>query len=106
MLQVPLGIILKDETKYDDMIDILEHIQQYVPVKHVQRELVVPVTGEVLHLEDQEFARTLVGGDQLTAARACGAQLFRSNSETNEHRLAGLLPVCEDWHAKQCLLQV
>ena len=29
-----------------------------------------------------------------------------SNSESNTDRLVGVLPVCEDWHAKLCLLQV
>ena len=44
--------------------------------------------------------RLLFGGDQLTAARARGAQRIRSNSERPLDRLEGLEGVCEDWHAK------
>ena len=47
-----------------------------------------------------------VGGDQVTAARARGCQRVRSNSERGRDRLEGLQPVCEDWHAKVCLLGV
>ena len=31
-IQVPLGVLLKAENKTDDIIDILEHSQQYTPV--------------------------------------------------------------------------
>lgn len=101
-----MGVLPKDETKYDDMMDILQHIQSYVPSKHVRREMNVPESDEVVTLDDQDFATTLMGGDQLTVARAQGAQLIRSNSGNNQDRLYGLLPVAEDWHAKQCLMQV
>jgi len=56
----------KDETKYEDMIDILEHIQSYVPSKYVRKGMGVPRSDEVVSLEDQDFATTLMGGDQLT----------------------------------------
>ena len=98
-----MGVLPKDETKYEDMMmDILEHIQSYVPSKYVQRQMSVPRSDEVVTLDDQDFATTLMGGDQLTVARARGAQLIRSNSESNTDRLVGVLPVCEDWHAKLC----
>ena len=29
--QVPLGVVLKSEQKYEDMVDILSHLHQYVP---------------------------------------------------------------------------
>ena len=101
-----MGVLPKDETKYEDMIDVLEHIQSYVPSKYVQREMSVLRSEEVVILEDQDFAITLMGSDQLTVARARGVQLIRSNSGNNTDCLAGVLPVCEDWHAKLCLMQV
>ena len=103
---MPLGILPKDENKYEDMMDILQHIQRYVPSKHVERDFIVPGSDEVVTVQDEDFTTTLVGGDQLTVARVRGAQLIRSNSGTNRDRFTGILPVAEDWHAKQCLLQV
>ena len=46
------------------------------------------------------------GGDQLTAARVRGSQRVRSNGQRGLHRLEGIAPVVEDWHAKGCLLSV
>ena len=31
-LKVPLGVILKSEQKLDDMVQIMEELQQYVPL--------------------------------------------------------------------------
>lgn len=105
-MQVPLGVIPKDEIKHEDMIDILEHIQQYVPAKEECRELIDPVTKDAMILKDHILVTTLVGGDQLTTARARGAQLIRSDCDSSKDHLAGLLPVTEDWHAKMCLMKV
>ena len=63
-------------------------------------------SGETTEYTEQHHAVTLIGGDQLTVARARGAQKIRSNSFKSEDRLDGLLPVAEDWHSKICLLQV
>ena len=51
------------------------------------------------------FCGPLFGGDQLTVARAIGAQRIRSNSD-GAGCLEGLIPVVEDWHANVCLLGV
>lgn len=94
-----------NETAYEDMIQILTHAQKYVPSKTVKRNLVLPSKNTISY-EEEHYAVTLIGGDQLTVARARGAQRIRSNSTKSEDRLDGLLPVTEDWHAKMCLLQV
>ena len=47
-----------------------------------------------------------VGGDQLTAARARGAQKAKVNALTPKSRLEGLVPAVEDWHTKVTLLTV
>ena len=82
----------------------------YVPSKEVERELTIPnKTGPdtIMKVIDQQYyAMTLVGGDQLTVARIRGAQRIRGNSETSQQRFDGLLPVAEDWHAKMCFLEV
>lgn len=101
-MQVPLGVLPEDETSYEGMIAILEALQKYVPSKHTDMEQ-IPGTDTK---EEKTFITTLVGGDYLSAVRARGAIAIRSNSELKEHRLEGLLPVAEDWHAKVCLMQV
>lgn len=40
----------------------------------------------------------------LTAKRARGAQHIRENSDRKRHRLEGIIPIIEDWHAKMCLV--
>ena len=95
------------EMEYSDM-KILEHIQQYSPSKNVE-ELEVPNPGgqsSVLKLEDDQLVMTLVGGDNLTAARMQGEQRIRGNSEKSADRFDGLLPIAEDRYTKVCLLEV
>lgn len=88
------------------MIEILLHLHKYVPSKTVNRVVFLPDGEEVMNYTEQKYSITLLGGDQLTAARARGAQRIRSNSLKSEDRLEGILPVSEDWHTKMCLLQV
>lgn len=94
-----------NETAYEDIIEILQHVHKYVPSKTVDRELKLP-DEETMKYTEQHYAVTLVGGDQLTVARIRGAHRIRSNSTKSEDRLDGLLPVAEDWHSNMCLLQV
>ena len=103
IFQVPLGVLMKSEVNYEDMTDILEHYQKFVP--SVPCETSIPETGTVT-VQDKKFLTTLVGGDYLTVARARGAQIIRSTSELTEDTLQGLFPVAEDWHAKVCLMEV
>ena len=93
------------ETKYEDMMKALEHIQKYVPFKNVERELPVP-GQDAATFQDKDYVMTLIGGDQLTVSRIRGAQTIRGNSGRSEHKLDGFLPVTEDWHAKMCFLGV
>ena len=48
----------------------------------------------------------MLGGDYLSVSRARGAQIIRSNSELERHRLDMFHPCAEDWHCKVALLQV
>ena len=107
-MQIPLGILLKSELSYADMISILEELQKYVPVVSSTFQTSVLVESEVEEctVTDDKLHRLIFEGDQLTAARAKGAQRIRSNSERPLDKLEGFEPVCEDWHAKVVLLRV
>lgn len=56
-IKIPLGVIRKQETKGDEMIDIVGHVHQYVPMKD----------GKIQY-------RVFFGGDQLTVERCRLAQ--------------------------------
>ena len=45
-MKVPLGIMLKNETKHEDMIDIMSSLQQYVPTVHSTTEYDIQSIGE------------------------------------------------------------
>ena len=89
---MPLGVILKNENKKSEMIEIIETLQQYVPLTGADN--------------DQKAHQILFGGDQLTAARARGCAELRENSDSLTGRLKTLIPVPEDWHTQVTLLTV
>ena len=73
----------------------------------VERKRVdIPGTEEQATVQDDRFHQLLLGGNQLTVARVRGAQRIRANSESASACLQGLVPVVEDWHAKQMLIGV
>ena len=84
------------------MIDIMLQLHNYVPTEHhtaVDESSSCEVSRDVLH-------KILFGGDQLTRKRAEMAKYSRKNSGTPTKKLDGLIPVCEDWHAKKIFLEV
>lgn len=93
----------KSEINYEEMIDIMEVYKQYVPSKPIV--LKEPIPGTTI-TDDCSYVTTLLGGDYLSVARARGAQYIRNTAELEKHRLNGLFPVAEDWHAKVCFLEV
>ena len=101
-IQVPLGVLPKNENLGDDMVDILLHLHQYVPLVQTTKSVHVPVTEEEVDVSQASFRRILLGGDQLTTARARAAIRSRVNSVTSATRLDGLI----DWHSKLNLLDV
>lgn len=88
------------------MCEILEHCHIYVPSKPHTEEMNVPDCDERVTIEDVNFHKILLGGDQLTAARCRGGAAVRSDHQTSLERLNGMVPVCEDWHAKRIYLMV
>ena len=102
---MPLGVVKKCENRVDEMCTILHHIHQYIPSKTTTLNLLLP-SGDVKNINSELFHRVLLGGDQLTVARARSACAARSDHGSSGQRLCGLLPVFEDWHAKMCYLKV
>eukprot|EP00731_Ephydatia_muelleri_P006316 Em0003g564a len=102
---VPLGVILKDENKLDDMVQIMDELHKYVPsirsVENFEDE-----NGDMLTMDIHHFSHILLSGDQLTTARAIGSQRIRKNSVDAVARLQGFIPVTEDWHTKVCYMKV
>jgi L1 cell adhesion molecule like protein len=88
------------------MIDIMSHLQQYVPTYSVTSELTDPDSNETIPGVADYFHYILFGRDQLTVERATGSKNKRINECRGLERLEGLRPVIEDWHSKVCLLKV
>ena len=80
-----LDVLLKNEAKHGDMIDIMLALQDYM---------------------GHNSYRCLSGGDQLTCERQCCAQRHMMDSDTEKDKLQLLVPVCEDWHVLMCFLKV
>ena len=104
-MQVPLGVFLKNETTYEEMMDILDMLQKYVP-KVEMNATYIGDDGHIKECKIEKMHYLLLGGDQLTVARARGCQKIRSNSIALPVRLEGLQPVIEDWHEKGVFLEV
>lgn len=83
----------------------MEELHDYVPTVTTTAMVDVDDNEEVEVIYD-DFHHILVAGDQLTAARARGSQRIRKCGQRPRERLEGVLPVCEDWHAKVVLLGV
>ena len=97
--KVPLGVILKNENKLEDMVDILDELHKYVPhVRTTQSFDSIQSNGakETVQVCIDHFNHTFIGGDKLTSARVRGSLRVRGNSHTRRDRLEGLIPVSED----------
>jgi hypothetical protein len=80
-----LDVLLKNEAKHADMIDIMRALQDYI---------------------GDSSCKHISGGDQLTCERQCCAQRHMMDSDTEKDQLQLLEPVCEDWHVLMCFLKV
>lgn len=89
------------------MVEIISHLHQYVPAVEYTRQVIVPNgLGDTAEIQQASLHAVLVGGDQLTAARARGAKKARVNSVSPVTRLDRLIPCAEDWHTKLNFLGV
>ena len=79
-------------------------MHKYVPQR--DENIALEFRGSSYTTKNVSVHPILFGGDQLTVARARGSIAARQDHFTRRERLEGLMPVIEDWHAKQCLLKV
>ncbi len=86
LFEVPLGVMLRNENKLDEMSQIMEGFHRYVPTQGREGELTLP-NGASLSFDNTAFYEILFGGDQLTVARALGVQNLRIGHETALDRL-------------------
>ena len=98
--------LLKNENKSSEMIEILTHLHQYIPIIEYAREVFIPSLNQSVNIKMEQVHPILFGGDQLTAASARGVKMAMSNGCSAVKRLQGLVPVIEDWHAQVVLLEV
>ena len=104
-MQVPLGVLLHNENKLDEMGKILDHYMSLVPTLSAEQEISLP-NGGTITIDNTHFFATLFGGDQLTVARVRGTQALRDTHDSPTDRLQGVVPVIEDWHARMAVMKV
>ncbi len=107
LLQIPLGVIPKNENEAEGMVDILEQMSEYVPDVQVQQgrgEADSDGQGQEGRGEVVPFPVPLAG-DMLTATRARTAREIRVTS-CGKKALRGLIPFPADWHAKVNFMEV
>ena len=85
---VVLDVLMKNEAKHSDMLDIMLKMQEYLRKNYPSKR------------------RVASGGDQLTCERQFGAQRHMMDGDTPEERLQLLEPQIEDWHCLVCVLKV
>ncbi len=96
---------MKNENKYEEMVDIMDDIHKYVPTVSSKVEVDVPgAENETVELDMDQSVPLYPDGRRSVDCSTCSR--YCSNSERQKERLEGLVPVCEDWHAKMCLLGV
>ena len=89
VLQVPLGLIFKNENVNEDMTAILQQFHGYLP-----------------QTDNGGIDGQLFSGDQLTVERAVNIISSVANGYTPEDRLEGINLQLGDWHAAVKLLSV
>ena len=126
ILKVQLGLIFKNESINQDMIEILEELhEKYLPVKKSDiitatgeevdifeelDEKYLPINKSDITVTGEEVAtvceKIFFGGDQLTYERSSNCIDARSDGDSQYERLEGYISKVEDWHAIRILYQV
>ncbi len=125
-LVVPLPVLLKDEKKYADIVDVLDQLETWVhdaySCKPANGSISPQPTLQQSSHPDQPSShvppvaddsdplakiRVPCYGDQLTRVRFAGAKDLRAGNENACDRLDHIYPLrIADWHAKRSLLKV
>ena len=103
---MPLGIIPKNENKGDEMVEIMTTLHQYVPAVEYSEQFYIPSSQQSVQVPKACLHPIIIGGDQLTSARARSAKKAKLHSDSSVGRLEGLIPIAADWHTKVNLLEV
>lgn len=130
---VPLPVLMKDEKKYSDVVDVLDQLEDWVREMYVKAGLCVPPADQdhaippappiaapsrpdqpashmppVPQAEDHlASVKIPCFGDQLTRVRLAGAKDLRAGSHTATDRLDHIYPFrIVDWHSKRSFLKV
>ena len=128
---VPLPVLMKDEKKYADVVDVLDQLESWARELYVQAGLCDP-PGDGNHQPKPPIAapsrpdqpashvppvpelddplpkvRIPCFGNQLTRVRLAGAKDLRAGCHTPQDRLDHLYPFrIVDWHTKRSFLKV
>ena len=97
-MQIPLGVLQKDENKLEDMVCILEHLRKYIPKLEQERTVEGIPSGDEYVLQDQKFHQVQLGGDELTVARIVSCQRGRGNSDMGLSKLSGVVRSAQCGH--------
>ena len=82
----------------------MDGLHNYVPTTPVKRSF--ESQSGIISYDDLDRFPVLFSGDQLTAQQTRKSIALRCNEDTTKLRLEGLIPVVEDWHARQCLMKM
>ena len=88
---MPLGVILRNENKLDQMCLILDDLQKYCPIHAAEVDVKLPDGTKLKHRRVKVY-EIGIGGDQLTCERIRGAQGLRRNHDSTDHQLKGFVP--------------
>lgn len=99
-------MLLKNENKQEDMVNIMEHLTRYVPYITKEDAVFDDVSGDMVPLITHIFHTVMLGGDQLTVERIRGSQRARCNADQELQTLKCLHGVVEDWHAEVAIMKV
>jgi hypothetical protein len=128
---IPFPVLLKDEKKYCEVVDVLDQLESWVHEMYLKAGLCsapLPVTGpppipnDPTSRPDQPAAhvppvdsssdplknvKIPCYGDQLSRVRFAGAKDLRSGCHTAKDRFDHIYPFCMvDWHSKRSFLKV
>ena len=84
-----LGVLLLNENKGNEMIEILQHLQKCVPKIHCTDTIFIPSTQRSVSKIKIKQHRIVFSGDQLTVARMMGAQVAITNAHTPSQKING-----------------
>ena len=89
IMQIPLGVITKNEQKMEEMIEIMEQLQSYIP-----------------RYKEGSQMQIFFAGDQLTCERIRGAKRARKQPDDTSQRFSAFVENPGDWHALVAFYQV